>query len=188
MRTTRLAQDSAKSHAMSHRLFYHQDDNGKLTRNRRPLTWSNRARIAPDRSIKLIPSLADDISTIRRATRSQRPPTKPRGPSTRCLGSPGKPRPEMSLSTLSRHKSGYQIGCFHERCPRRQFQTLKSWKAINNLRGILNNSMEKETLSTVMEFKPWSHRSENHPIWHQDLCPDKVDSDVSTLQSYLWSY
>ena len=92
-RATRHAQDLAKSHAVSHRLFEHQDDSGYLARERRPLTSSNRARIAPNRRIKLIPPPADDPSTIRRATRPQRPPTKPRGPLTRYLGSPGKPRP-----------------------------------------------------------------------------------------------
>ena len=84
-RTTRLAQDSAKSHALSRRLFDHQDDSEKLTRERRPLMSSNYARIAPDRRIKLITPPADDPYTIRRATWPQQPSTNPRGPSTRYL-------------------------------------------------------------------------------------------------------
>ena len=92
-RTTRLAQDAAKGGAVSRRLFGPQDDGEKPPRERRPLTSDNRARPAPRRGIKLIPPPADDPSTKRRATRPQRPPTKPRGPSTRYLGSPDRPRP-----------------------------------------------------------------------------------------------
>ena len=43
-------------------------------------------------------------------------------------------RVEMSLSTLSGHKSRYQIEYFPDRCPRRQFQLFNHGKELMNFK------------------------------------------------------
>ena len=84
----------------------------------------------------------------------------------------------MSLSTLSGQVS-VSDKILSRQMSSQTISTLKSWKAINNLKIFPNPSVEKEKLSTVSGFEPGSFdcRSTNH------LCPDKVDSDNSTLPS-----